>query len=125
MLALDLLSGVVSFIVFSGDALKTGASQEEISAVARIIEQDNGYLLFGLLLGTLSTIFGGYVAGRRAKQLPLFNACAVGVLGLVAVVLLGGQSESPGWFNVIGFISTLPAAIMGGSLAKRGIKMVG
>ncbi len=125
MLALDLLSGVGSFIVFSGDALTTGATQEEIAVVAKILEQDSGYLLFSLLVGTLSTVLGGYIAGRRAKQLPLFNACAVGVLGLAAGVFLGGQSEGSAWFSVIGFISTLPAAIMGGSLAKRVIKTQG
>jgi hypothetical protein len=119
MLVLDLLSGVVSFIVFSGDALSAGATQADITAVAKIIEQDTAYLLFSLLIGTLSTVTGAYVAARLAKNLPLFNACAVGVLGLLAGVLLGAQSESPWWFNTLGYLFTVPAALVGGWLARR------
>ncbi|NMM12473.1 MAG: hypothetical protein HHJ17_02870 [Rhodoferax sp.] len=122
MLALDLLTGVVSFIVFSGDSLTSGATQSEITAAGKIIEQNDGYLLFGLLLGSLSTVIGGYIAARIARNLPLFNAFAVGVVGIAAGILLGGQSESPEWFNAVGYISTIPAAIAGGWLARNTMK---
>ena len=52
-------------------------------------------LFASLLIGTFSTVLGGYIVARIAKNLPLFNACAVGVVGIAAAVLLGGQSESP------------------------------
>jgi len=122
MLALDLLTGVVSFIVFSGDSLAAGATQAEITAAGKIIEQNDGYLLFDLLLGSLSTVIGSYIAARIAKHLPLFNAFAVGVVGITAGALLGGQSESPVWFNSVGYISTIPVAIVGGWLARNAMK---
>ena len=122
MLAIDQLSGVVLFTVFGGDAMTAGASQDELSAVGKIIEQDNGYLLVGLLLGTLSTVLGRFVAARMAKTLPLLNACAVGVVGIAAGVLLGGQSDSPWWFNAAGYLSTIPAAMVCGGWARRAIR---
>lgn len=103
MLALDLLTGIASFTFFAGDALSSGANQDEISAAAKVIEQNSDYLLASLLLGTFSTVLGGYVAARLAKKLPLFNACAVGVIGMAAGVLLGGQGDSPGWFSAVGY----------------------
>jgi hypothetical protein len=118
MLALDLLTGIVLFMLFSGDSLSAGATQDEIVAVAKVIEQDSGFLLLGLLLGTLSMVLGAYLAARLAKHLPLFNACAVGVLGIAAGFVLGGSGESPWWFNAIGYLSTIPAALVGGWLAR-------
>jgi len=119
MLALDILTGITSFTFFAGDSLTSGATQDEISAVAKVIEQNSDYLLASLLLGTFSTVLGGYLAARIAKNLPLFNACAVGVVGIAAAILLGGQSDGPWWFSAFGYISTIPAAIVGGWLARR------
>lgn len=123
MLAVDILSSILLFSVFGGDALTAGATQDEITAVAKIVEQNDGYLWAGVLLGTFSTVMGGYIAARMAKHLPLFNAFAVGVVGITAAVLLAdGSSESPAWFSFFGYISTLPAAILGGWLARRELK---
>ncbi len=119
MLALDILSGIAAFTFFAGDSLTSGATLDEISAVAKVIEQNSGYLLASLLLGTFSTVLGGYIAARFAKHLPLFNACAVGVVGIAAAILLGDSSESPWWFSAFGYLSTIPAAILGGWLARR------
>lgn len=119
MLALDILTSILLFTVFGADALSSGATQDEITAVGKIIEQNDGYLLASLLLGTFSTVLGGYIAARIAKNLPLFNAFAVGVVGIAAAILLGGQSDSPWWFSAFGYFSTIPAAIVGGWLARR------
>ena len=76
-------------------------------------------LFASLLIGTFSTVLGGYIVARIAKNIPLFNACAVGVVGIAAAVLLGGQSESPWLFNAFGYLSMIPKAIVGGWLARR------
>jgi len=110
------------FTVFGGDSLTSGATKEEVVAVGKIIEQNDGYLLSGLLLGTFSTVLGGYVAARVAKSLPLFNAFAVGVIGIATGVLLGGSGDSPLWFSAIGYISTIPMAIVGGLLARNSMQ---
>ena len=119
MLAIDILTGIASFAFFAGDSLPSGPTQDEILVVANVIGQNSDYLLASLLLGTFSTVLGGYIAARIAKNLPLFNAFAVGVVGIAAAILLGGQSDSPWWFSAFGYISTIPAAIVGGWLARR------
>jgi len=122
MFILDILTGSLLFSIFGGDSLTSGATQAEIEAVGAIIDQNDSYLLASLLLGTFSTVLGGYVAARIAKRLPLFNACAVGWFGIFLGILLGGSGDSPWWFNAIGYISTIPMAIVGGLLARTSMK---
>lgn len=122
MVALDLLTGVVSYMVFGGDALQPGATQEEIRAVAELVQQNDGYLLSALVFGTLTTVLGGYVTARLARQLPLLNACALGVLGIGVGIVMSGPGASPVWFDAIGYFSVVPAAIAGGYLGRRARK---
>lgn len=117
--ALDSLTGIFLFLAFGGDQIGAGASQEDIRTVADRVQQMDGYLLCGLVVGTLTTVLGGFAAGRMAKQLPLLNACAVGVIGIGLGLILGNPGESPWWFNVIGYLTNVPAAIAGGYIARR------
>ena len=119
MIALDILTGVVSYMVFGGDTLQPGASQIEIKAMAESLQQNDGYLLTALAFGIATTVLGGFVTARLAQQLPLLNACALGVVGVVIGLVLSGPADSPLWFEVIGYIAVVPAAIYGGYLAKR------
>ena len=122
MFSLDLLTGIVSIMVFGGGGLRAGASQDEIKAVAELARQSDGYLFTTLVFGTLTTVFGGYVAARVTTQLPLLNACALGVVALGTGILLSGQNEGPMWLDIVGTISTVPAAIVGGYLGRRARK---
>lgn len=117
--ALDSLTGIFLFLAFGGDQISAGATQEEIRTVADRVQQMDGYLLCSLVIGTLTTVLGGYATGRIAKQLPLLNACAVGVIGIGLGLILGSPGESPWWFNTIGYLTNVPAAIVGGYLARR------
>jgi hypothetical protein len=119
MIALDLLTGVVSYMVFGGDALQPGATPEEIRTMAELLQQNDGYLLTALVFGIATTILGGYVTARLARQLPLLNACALGIVGVVLGLLLSGPADSPAWFDAIGYIAIVPAAIFGGYLGRR------
>ena len=116
---LDSLTGIFLFLAFGADQLQTGATQENIRAVAERIQGMNGYLLVSLAVGTMTTVLGGYAAGRMAKQLPLLNACAVGVIGIAIGVILGNPGEAPWWFDAIGYLTNVPAAIVGGHLARQ------
>ncbi len=119
MIALDLLTGVVSYMVFGGDALKPGATPEEIQTMAELLQQNEGYLLTALVFGIATTVLGGYVTARLARQLPLLNACALGIVGVGLGLLLSGPADSPPWFDAIGYIAIVPAAIFGGYLGRR------
>ena len=119
MIALDIFTGVVSYMVFGGDTLQPGASQIEIKAMAESLQQNDGYLLTALAFGIATTVLGGFVTARLAPHLPLLNACALGVVGVVIGLVLSGPADSPLWFEVIGYMAVVPAAIYGGYLAKR------
>lgn len=75
-------------------------------------------MIASLILGSLTTVVGGYVAGRYGKDAPITNALLFGLLG-VAVGWLFVDKEAPLWFNIPGFMSIIPAAIFGGYVADR------
>lgn len=112
----DIISGMILISVFGGPALDSGLSDEQMRRAPQVLFQDVRYLTLTLLLGTASTVLGGYLAARLARSVPYFNALAFGVLGLLVSALTSG--DLPTWFKIVGFGLTLPAALLGGHIAK-------
>lgn len=112
----DIISQMTLINAFGGPALNSEMSDEQMRAAMLVLFQDTRYLTFVLVLGTASTVLGGYLAARLARNVPYFNALAFGVLGLVVSALT--SSELPLWFKIVGFGLTLPAALLGGHIAK-------
>jgi hypothetical protein len=112
----DIVSGALLIGAFGGPALDSGMSEEQMRQAFLVLFQDARYLTFALLAGTASTVLGGYLAARLARTLPYFNALAFGVLSLVVSMVTSG--DLPTWFKVFGIGITLPAALLGGHLAK-------
>ena len=92
-------------------------NDEQIKAVYQALNHDRGYLTAAIVLGTASTVIGGYLAARLAPTLPYYNALAFGLLGILLGALI--PADVPAWFNVIAFGLTIPAAVLGGHLWKR------
>ena len=115
VLVLDTIAGL-GMAVFMGDSsLLEGNDQQTKDAIEALTLSTN-FLLGSVIFGTLATIVGGYVAGRIGKTAPYLNAGIIGVLGIVFGLLL--NKDYPLWFNVAGFVSVLPAALLGGHLAR-------
>jgi hypothetical protein len=72
-------------------------------------------LLFFIIVGTVSTVVGGYIAARVAKKAIYLNSSMVGLIGIVIGLLSG--DEHPLRFNVLASIFILPSALLGGYLA--------
>jgi hypothetical protein len=115
-LALDVLVGLVLLAVF-GTELDTSLPPEQLSAALEVIAQGSGFLLAALVFSTATTIAGGYVAARLARAYPYFNAMAVGVVGIALGLVL--TSSAPWWFDALGYLISVPAALLGGHLAPR------
>jgi hypothetical protein len=115
-LVLDVVGAVFFQTVFGGE-LREGMSSEQVKAVIEAMQQNTGYLLASLAYGTATTVFGGYVAARLARAYPYFNALAVGVIGIALSLML--TSVTPGWFDALAYLITLPAAVLGGHLGRR------
>lgn len=116
VLGVDLMSSIALTQMFGGPGFGSELSEEQLRAAALVLYQDVRYLTLGLILGTASTVLGGYLAARLARAVPYFNALAFGVLGLL--ISLIGSGELPAWFNIIVLLLTLPAALLGGHIAK-------
>ena len=116
-LVLDMLIGGTTIFLFGQSAFQPGISEAEATRMLGAITHDTSFLLVALVLGTLTTIVGGYVCAKVAKRLPYMNAAAMGVVGLVVGVLLA-DGDSPLWFTISGLLVVLPSALLGGYFAK-------
>jgi hypothetical protein len=116
VLGVDILSGALLINAFGGPALDANLSEEQMRQAFLVLFQDSRYLVLALLLGTASTVLGGYLAARLAGGVPYFNALAFGAVALLMSLLTSG--DLPTWFKVVGYGLTLPAAVLGGHMAK-------
>jgi hypothetical protein len=113
---IDIVVNFLLISLFGGPTFGSGMSQEQVRQALQVLFQDARYLTFALIFGTASTVLGGYLAARLARAVPYFNALAFGMLGLIVGMFTAG--DVPTWSKVIGFGFTLPAALLGGHIAK-------
>jgi len=116
VLGIDIVSGMVLTQMFGGPSFDPGLPREEIQRAYQVLMQDVRYLTLGLLFGTATTVLGGYLAARLARNMPYYNALAFGVLGILISMI--GAGSLPTWVKVIGLGLSLPAAVLGGHIAK-------
>lgn len=112
----NIIVGFILINLFGGPSFGSGMTDEQMRAALQVLFQDARYLTYALICGTASTVLGGYLAARLARTVPYFNALAFGVLTLTVDLLTAG--DVPTWFKVMGFGLTLPAALLGGHIAK-------
>ncbi|MGH8175271.1 MAG: hypothetical protein ACREV5_03290 [Steroidobacter sp.] len=113
----DIVWGMVLAGIFDGPTLTGSMTGEQKSAALAALVGNRGYLSGVLILGTASTVLGGYLTARLARELQYFNALAFGALGVLLGVLT--SAGLPLWFRVIGLGFTIPAALFGAYLCKR------
>jgi hypothetical protein len=106
VLLLDTLVGLILYAVLGSESTAEQAVSEATASPA--------FLLASVVLGSLTTVAGGYLAARLAKSYPYFNALALGVLGAAFGLLFWPQY--PLWFNIVGLLLVVPAALLGGHL---------
>jgi CBS domain containing-hemolysin-like protein len=112
----DIVSSFLLISLLGGPRFDSFMTDEQVKAAMQVLLQDTRYLTSTLILGTASTVLGGFLAARFARSVPYFNALAFGLLGLVVSVFT--VDDVPTWFKIIGFALTLPAALLGGYFAK-------
>lgn len=112
---IDFVTGIVLFSMFAD--LPANASDEQVRAVAVALANDRSYLRAALILGTASTVVGGFLVARIARRIPYFNALGYGVLGMVLSTLMTGAL--PIWFRIVGIGVTVPASLLGAYFGRR------
>ena len=119
VLFLDLMLGSVLMISMGGNAIDFNAPEEQVLEAIDVLTRSSMFLLMSVILGTITTVVGGYVCARIAKKYPYFNSAAIGLLGIILGIFVG--DNFPWWFNLLSYGLSIPAALLGGHLVKSRI----
>lgn len=115
-LAADQIISTILLIAFGHTDFAPEMSDSERQAFIASVWSDDAFVLFAFILGTATTVLGGYLCARIAKAFPYYNGLAIGIVGLVFTLLVMG--EAPVWYTALGLLMALPASIYGAHLAK-------
>lgn len=115
-LGLDQILSTILLFAFGHTDFSADMSDAERLAFVRKVWSDGGFIFVAFVLGTATTILGGYVCARIAKQFPYYNGLAIGIVGFVFTLLVMG--EAPWWYTALGLLMSVPASIYGAHLAK-------
>jgi hypothetical protein len=115
-LGLDQVIQTVLFLVFGRGTFTSDMNEEQLRKAAEVIMNGSGFQLAILVLGTATTIAGGYLAARLAKTFPYYNGLAMGIVGFVFGLFFWRMT--PVWLTVVGTLTCVPAAIYGAHIAK-------
>jgi hypothetical protein len=115
-LGLDQIISTILLVAFGHTDFSPDMSDAEQDAFVKAVWSDGSFVLLAFILGTATTILGGYVCARIAKVFPYYNGLAIGIVGLVFTLLVMG--EAPVWYTVLGLLMAVPASIYGAHLAK-------
>ena len=106
----------VLFMLFAGDELRTGMSEEEYRALAQNVLQSTALSYWLMAFGLATTIGGAYLAARIAKRIPYYHGLAIGIVGVVYIVIASDALDGQTW---LGMLVTIPLSIYGAHLARK------
>lgn len=109
----SILLSFLAAIIIAGK----GYGGEELEKMLFTVMKDTPYRLFSLVAGLGFTMLGGYIAARLAKNGEIFHAGAVGVLNIIFGLYFLPLHFT--WYNLLAFTLILPAAVIGGKIAKE------
>jgi hypothetical protein len=112
---IDIVSGMLLTQVFGQSLLSL--PEDQVRAAMEELNRNHNYLASALVLGTASTVIGGYLTARISDQVPYFNALGFGTVGLLLGILM--TDGLPSWFRFLGLALTLPAALLGARISQR------
>ncbi len=115
-LGLDQIFAAILLAAFGHTGFSPDLPDAEKQAFVQAVWSDGAFVFCAFILGTATTILGGYVCARIAKVFPYYNGLAIGVVGFVFTLLVMG--EAPWWYTALGLLMALPASIYGAHLAK-------
>jgi hypothetical protein len=88
----------------------------------RRVLADPAYYVITLLMGLAFMAVGAYVAGRIARVREMAHALWVGLVAVIVSVPLVAAADTsayPSWYLPVSFALTIPAALVGGQIARR------
>ena len=116
-LGVDILTQAILVHLFAGDSFTSDMSEDAVRQLFETVTQTPAYTAASLLLGTATTVGGGYLAARLARQYPYYHGLGMGLLGIAFTLFM--WREQPLWLGLFAVLSNIPLCIWGAHLAKR------
>jgi hypothetical protein len=112
----DQIIGAIVVMVLAADTVKPHMTEAAIQEALKVVTQTPAFLAATMILGTATTVGGGYLAARIARKFPYYNGLAIGIVGLT--LQLYYWRLNPLWMNIIAALTVIPMSIFGAHLAK-------
>lgn len=113
----DIVLSIGLMFAYGASALSPGMTESEMQNVVAAITSSTPFLVWGMILGTLSTVLGGYVAARLSKVAPYLNSLVFGVVGIILGAFMA--EGLPLWYNIVGFGVVIPASLFGATFVRK------
>ncbi len=113
----DLVIGALLFHLFAGDRITPEMTDAQFLELRRWVLENTPCLSWLVLSGSATTVGGGYLAARLAKRIPYYHGLAIGIAGIIDIVV-EWDSDFTGlaW---LGLVTTIPLALLGAHFAKK------
>lgn len=119
---LGVVLAMVAGVQHAGGGIAPDSAQLETTVVA--LAHTLPMLLLSLVLGSMTTVLGGFVAAFIARRDEIWHALATGTLVLLTGLLfitaehaMAGD-QYPLWYIIVGLLLTFPCAMLGGWLCS-------
>lgn len=113
----DILISFFVFYLFGQGLITPEMNQADFEKVRQTVFDTTAYLPCMFVLGTATTVLGGYLAARLARRIPYYHGLAMGIVGLVFSLALWRADMI--WLDYVGLVITIPASIYGAHLARK------
>jgi hypothetical protein len=116
-LGADLIIRQLFFYWFAQGMITPDMNDAELQKVGQAVIDTTAYVPCMFVLGTATTVLGGYLAARLAKRIPYYHGLAMGIAGILFSLVL--WSRDARWYDYLGLLITIPASLYGAHLARR------
>jgi len=115
-LVADWIIQMLLFMLFAGDQMHTGMSEEEYQALVQSVLQTTALPHWVMAFGLATTVGGAYLAARIAKRIPYYHGLAMGIVGIIYIVAASDELDGQAW---LGILVTIPLSLFGAHLARK------
>ncbi len=115
-LVADWIIQQILFALFAGDQVHAGMSDEEIQAVVQNVLATTALDHWLMAFGLATTVAGAYVAARIAKRIPYYHGLAIGIVGILFILIASDALDGQAW---LGILLTIPLSLYGAHLARK------
>jgi hypothetical protein len=113
----DFLISALLFLFFAGGQITPGMTDAQLLEVRRNVLETTSCLAWLVLFGSATTVGGGYLAARLAKRIPYYHGLAMGIVGIIDIILQWDSEHAAlAW---LGIATTIPLALVGAHFARK------